>query len=118
MSEQHPFDSERTEGEDLDSTTGVDRWVMPYFEDPSLWPILLVLIAHLSMFVGLVLLFSIRDGSGVAFAGLILALYVSFRSILWEIRRRRLPGAISITVVVTWVLGGLAAYYGSLYHFI
>ena len=52
----------------VDRRNAVDRWVMPYITDSTLWPVLLVIMAHVVAFVAPVLLFAVRDRHYVAIA--------------------------------------------------
>jgi hypothetical protein len=53
---------DRTSDED-EPMPFVDRWLLPYVEDSALWPVLIVLLAHVAAFVTPVTLFAIRDRS-------------------------------------------------------
>ena len=54
---------------------GFERWVAPYFREPSLWPVMLVLVAHAVLGLGIALL-EVRRGAG-GFAWLSVALGVA-----------------------------------------
>jgi len=91
----------------------VDRWVMPYVRDSTLWPVLLVVMAHVMAFVAPVLLYAIRDHHLAAFAALAGTLYLTFGVIRYDVRRSRRPAALSIIVLVIWAASIAAAYYGN-----
>ena len=91
--------------------SNVERWVMPYFEDSSLWPVLLVVLAHIAAFMTPLVLMAVRDRTvpGIV-CGLILA-YFTFVSLRWEWRHRGRLGALAFGVGLVWLMAGLAAYY-------
>lgn len=95
-----------------DDPHGVDLWVMPYIRDSTLWPVLIVLIAHVVAFVSPVLLLALRDRRpGPMVTGVVLVL-LSLRGFHWEVQARRKFGAISWIIVTTWVASLVAAYFG------
>ena len=53
--------------EETDEPAGIDRWLRPYFEDSTLWPVLLVAIAIFVSFIAyyLVLLYHVQYLSGL-----------------------------------------------------
>ena len=90
----------------------VDRWVMPYVRDSTLWPVLIVVMAHAAAFVAPVLLYSIRDRHLAAIAGLLGAVYLTIGVIRYDLRRSRRPAALSVIVALVWAASIVAAYYG------
>lgn len=106
---QEPTDREELRTRDI---------VMRYFEDSALWPVLLVILAHIVAVVGFILLLAARDrnfGAIGATGGLV---YLSFLIMRWEWRERKMLRTLSITVVIVWILSGVVAYYGHKYHFL
>lgn len=96
---------------------GVDLWIMPYIRDSSLWPVLIVLVAHVVAFVTPVLLFAVRDariGPMIAIGVLAILTVKGFR---WEMRTRRAFGAISWLIVVCWTASAIAAYFADRSNF-
>ena len=57
----------------------IDRFILPFVREPTLWPVLIVLIAHAVAFLGPAMLFAVRDqGRGsIAVLALLAALYPS-----------------------------------------
>jgi TRAP-type mannitol/chloroaromatic compound transport system permease large subunit len=109
-----PDDEEPPEREEL-RTRDI---VMRYFEDSALWPVLIVILAHIVALVGFIFLLAVRDrnfGAIGATGGLV---YLSFVIMRWEWRETRRLRTLSITVVAIWILSGVAAYYGHKYHFL
>ena len=103
----------RPEPGDTEEIDAVQRWVLPYFEDTSLWPVLLVVLAALIAFVSLAALFAVRDREplGIVASGLLIV--ASVRAIRWEWQIRGRPGAIGVTLVVVWILAAGSAWYGA-----
>jgi len=104
----------RDEGaEDDDAPDAVERWVLPYFRDSSLWPVLLVVLAALIAFLASAVLYAVRDREPLGIVATGLLLVGSLRAIRWEWQVRGRFGAIGITLVVVWGLAALAAWYGA-----
>ena len=95
----------------------IDRFIMPYFEDSALWPVLIVVIAHVVAFISPVLLFAIRDHSLGAVAGLLGLAALSVKAVLHERSMHGGLGAIAWAVVTTWLLSGSVAYWAARYDF-
>jgi TRAP-type mannitol/chloroaromatic compound transport system permease large subunit len=109
-----PEEEEPTEREEL-RTRDI---VMRYFEDSALWPVLLVILAHVVAVVAFILLLAARDrnfGAIGAAGGLV---YLSFKIMRWEWREQKMLRTLSVTVVLIWILSAVAAYYGHKYHFL
>ena len=117
MSSNHPTppdDEESTEREELRTRDIVLR----YFEDSALWPVLIVILAHVVALVGFILLLAVRDRNFGAIGATGGLFYLSFVIMRWEWRELGKLRTLSITVVVIWVLSAVAAYYGHKYHFL
>ena len=97
---------------------GVDLWVMPYLRDSALWPVLVVLIAHVVAFVAPVLLYAVRDGRIGPRVAIGIVVLLSLRGIYWEIRSRKTFGAIAWLIVVCWLSSFVAAYFANLHDFL
>lgn len=102
---------ERDEADD--ASDGVERWIFPYFEDSSLWPVLLVVIAALAAFLTPVLLYAVayRDLRAILATGLVL--FVTARAIRWEWRLRGRPGGVGVSLLAVWMLAIVALVYGA-----
>ena len=85
------------------------RWVLPFVEDPLLWPVLLVVIGHAVALVTPVLLLAVRDRRIPAMGALALLVGLSVSVVSGDLRRRGRPAAPSVFVLVTWALSGAAA---------
>ncbi len=96
-----------------DDPRGVDLWIMPYIEDSTLRPVLIVVMAHVVAFASPVVLLAVRDRSpGPIFATLIL-LGLTARGFRFEKNARGKFGAISWILVATWIFTGIAAYFAN-----
>jgi len=93
-------------------TSLLERAILPYLREPTLWPVLLVLLAHAIVLVAQLLVFAWRDGGGGTFMGLGALAVLSLAAARLEVRDRRRPGAITALVAVIWALSGLTAWAG------
>ena len=96
---------------------GIDMWIMPYLREPSLGPVLVVIIAHIVAFVAPVLLYAVRDQRPGPIVAIVVIALLSLRGFRWEIRTRNGFGAISWLIVVSWVGSFVAAYFANLHNF-
>jgi hypothetical protein len=86
----------------------VDRFILPFVREPTLWPVLIVLIAHAVAFIGPALLFAVRDGGRgwtVVLAGLAL---LSLGVVRFEWRRDHRLASLTAVTAITWA--GSAAF--------
>lgn len=104
-------DPDATEGEE--PRGALERWVLPYFEDSTLWPVLLVVLAAIAAFLAPVLASAVRDLHLLSIVAAALALLGSIRLVVWEWRVRGRPGGIGAGVIVIWGLAAVAAWYGA-----
>ena len=88
---------------------GLGRHLATFLHEPLLWPVLLVVAAHLVLFGALLLLVALRSRSPVAMAGLALALVISIDACRREFIGGRF-GLISRSTVGFWLLSALAAW--------
>ena len=101
-----PKDPESTPDEP--EPRGVERWILPYFTDSTLWPVTIVLIATMSMFGAAVLLLALGDRNLFALAALAILVVGSVEGLVRDLRRRRL-GAASMLILAVWLLSALVA---------
>jgi hypothetical protein len=81
----------------------VDRFILPFVRESTLWPVLIVLIAHAVAFLGPAMLFALRDGSRHSAAVLMLLLALSALVVRFEWRRDHRLAALSAVTAITWV---------------
>ena len=90
------------------SPSKVDRWLLVFVRESTLWPVLLVLVGHAVALVAPLLLWAGRDGeSGPAWTLGLLALPCAY-GIAWELKSRG-PGALTGLILSTWGLSVAAA---------
>lgn len=104
-------------GPALDAFRGysrVERALMPFLREPTLWPVLLAAIAHAIALVGPLMVIVWRDPRpGWPVVGLLLLATLTAAAIRVELRDRRRPGPISGLLAVTWMLCGFGAWGGA-----
>lgn len=93
----------------------LERFVAPFFEEPTLWPVLFVLIAHAVLIGGVLLAFGLRDRNPFALAALGLLLMATVDIGVRQIRARRI-GRIGWGLAGFWVGSALAALVASRLH--
>jgi len=86
----------------------VDRMVAPYFRDPALWPVTLVLVAHLVLGIAIAALDTWRSGFGYGAVALGLLGVASLAS-WWRDARHRRFGPTSWTLLGCGVVGAACA---------
>jgi hypothetical protein len=96
-----------------DPRGALERWVLPYFEDSTLWPVLLVVLAAIAAFLAPVLASAVRDRHLLSIVAAAVAMLGSLRLVVWEWRVRRRPGGIGVALIVIWGLAAVAAWYGA-----
>jgi hypothetical protein len=115
--EPHEFDDERRgpkeAGEAEAEQSFAVRFLLPYIEDFSLWPILAVAVLDAAVFVAAAVLFAARDQSPVAIFSTGICFYTSWLVQRWDRRRHGRWSAISGLAGVVWVLGLIAACCGA-----
>ena len=94
---------------EAEERAGADRWLRPYFEDSTLWPILLVAVAIFVSFGAALLLLGVVERRLPALAALAVLLVLSGDLVQRELRARRF-GLVSGSVLVLWGLSALAAF--------
>jgi len=110
--------AEPSEDDRSDQSPTLERFLMHYFEDSALWPIVVVIVGHLVAISSFTLLTAIRERKLSAMLGGALLVYGSFLVLRWEYRQHRRPGKFALLLAITWILSGLIAYLGDLYKFL
>ena len=90
----------------------LQRWVLPYIEDSALWPVLIVLVAHVMAFISPMIAFTVRDQSIPAGLVVVWLAYMSYRGARYERVVRDRHGSFTWILVVTWAVSFVGAYYG------
>ena len=92
----------------FDGPTRIDRWILVFVREPTLWPVMLVVIGHAVALLAPLMLFAYRDGQRGSAVTLAVLGIPCLAGVVWEIRRRG-PGALTGLVASTWSLGVAAA---------
>jgi hypothetical protein len=79
-----------------------ERFVAPFFEEPTLWPVLLVLGAHAALFGALLLAVGVRDRNPFALSALALGV-VATADVVQRCARARRFGRLGWSVVTLWI---------------
>jgi hypothetical protein len=87
----------------------LERWVLPYLREPTLWPVLLVVMGHAAAFLAPMMLLGLRDRRGPALAALLGAAGLTGAGVRAESRAVGRPGAFSVALAATWLLAAGAA---------
>jgi hypothetical protein len=99
-------------GPGLDSFRGesrLERALLPYLREPTLWPVLAVLLAHAVAFVAPMLVLVWREAHAWSILGLSVLGVPSLLGIGLEIRDRRRPRLLSALIVAAWACCGAGA---------
>jgi len=94
----------------------VDRFVLQFVRDPLLWPVLIVVIAHLAAFVAPVLLLGLRDGRISSVAALLGLAGLSAGVVRHEWREKRRVGPRCGLLAAAWLVSIAAAYAADRYE--
>ena len=87
----------------------VERALAPFFRDMGLWPVTVVVVAHLILAVAVLLLELARGPGGFAIVGFAVVALASVAALGHDAARRRL-GALGATVLGSWIVGVISAW--------
>jgi len=109
----------------MDATTRADppdwppwvrTWILPYIQETTLWPVLFALLGHVVVLIAPMMLFVHRHHSINSIVVLSVLALGSVALIRFEIKYRRLPGGVTLTIALTWLssaaLAWISDYYG------
>ena len=80
------------------------RTVLPYLSSSPLWPVLAAILGHVVVVVAIAMLEAVRQRSAGAIATLVGLVALSAAAIRFEVRHRSRPGALSLVVLLTWLV--------------
>lgn len=86
----------------------MERFVAPFFEEPTLWPVLFVLAAHAVLIGAVVLALGLRTRNLFALGALAIAMMMT-ADVLFRRWRAGVFGRIGWSVVSLWVLSAISA---------
>lgn len=101
----------------IDRLLAIGRWLLPYVIEPTLWPVTLVVLAHVVAFIAPLMLLAWRDGVGSAWVVLGLSGALSLAGMAAEIRSAHRPGLAWAIIVPTWLASAATAWAAHIYHF-
>jgi len=104
-SQNSDFDSDSPDGE-----LWIDRYLLPAVREPTMLPILLVVIGHIVAFITPALLFAVRDRSFFAMVALFAIGVLTVQCVRFEVGRYNRPDVLSAILLATWVASGAAAW--------
>ena len=89
---------------------GLARWIRPFFEEPSLWPVLVAVVGSLVAFISGLLLLALRGGNVFGMAGVAILAIMSVDLTVRDWRAQGRPGLVGGCILGLWVLVGLASW--------
>jgi hypothetical protein len=92
--------------------TWIERFVLPYFTESMLWPVLVALLGHVVVVLALPMAQAWRTRSLVWVAVVFLLAAISFWPVQSELGRKRRPGAVSVAIGGTWLAAAIVAALG------
>ncbi len=93
-----------------------ERFVAPFFEEPTLWPVLFVLAAHAVLIGAVLIALGLRSRNYFALAGLAILLVMTGDFLVRRIRMG-LFGRLGWSVVSLWVLSAISAVLATRFDF-
>ena len=90
----------------------VDRFILYPARDPTLWALLLVVVAHFAAFIASACLTALRTGHPLGVSISLLLLVGTAGAVRAEIRRKGKAAGLTWLLLATWLLSGGVAYVG------
>lgn len=112
-----PPDPEVVDGPGPDAFRGVtrlERVLLPFLREPTLWPVFAVLLIHVVVLVSPLMVWVWREGHGGALSGLLLLGVGSAFGVFLEVRERGGARLLTALIAGTWLLCAIAAWAGVL----
>lgn len=89
----------------------VERALLPFLREPTLWPVLLAVLAHAVALVAPLIIIVWREPVfGWPLIGLLVLAGLSLAACGVDLRDRRRPGPVTGLLGVTWILCGVGAW--------
>ena len=86
-------------------------WILPYFEDSALWPVLIAILGHVLVLIVPLLAFAYRSRNPVSYVFIAALVFVTGQLAWVEFRAVGRPGAITGVVAVLWASSIPLAWY-------
>jgi hypothetical protein len=109
---REPAPDEQQAGGSDTKLSAFDRYLLPCLKESTLWPVVIVLIAHAAAFLLPAILFSFRDRSPPAMLAIAVLFGLSLRACGSDWRRRKF-GPLSGLLLAIWLLAAAAAYFAN-----
>ena len=116
VTSREPGDESNRGEQGRDEASRLDSWIRPYIEDSTLWPVTLVFVVVVVVFVAAVALLAWRERNPLAAAALLGLVWMSVDAVSADVRRRRMGLAAGIVVglwVAVAVVSGVAVAVGA-----
>ena len=101
-----------TENGAEESENRAELWILPYLEDSSLWPVLIVVMAALAAFLTPILLYAVYHLNVQAMLAALLVLWLTAKAIRWEWRLKGRPGGLAFVLALVWSAASFTVIYG------
>jgi hypothetical protein len=88
----------------------VDRYFLPFVREPTLWPVLIVVIGHAAAFITPVILIGVRDRGVFALAALLAVAGLSLSVVRFELRERGGIGGLTAVLAAVWITSAALAW--------
>ncbi|MBW2269454.1 MAG: hypothetical protein JRH16_12835 [Deltaproteobacteria bacterium] len=90
---------------------GWENWVLPYIHDSALWPVLIVIVAHVVAGMIPLLISAVRERWIPAIVLTAWLGFLSYKLCRNDVKQHAGLSAIGWLLIITWLLGGTAAYF-------
>jgi len=90
--------------------TRLERAVLPYLREQTLWPVLVAILAHIIALLAPLLVLGLRDGHRWSLLGVGVFATGSLVALAFELRERRRPGLVAAFLAIVWCLCGAGAW--------
>jgi hypothetical protein len=90
--------------------TRLERAVLPYLREQTLWPVLVAVLAHIIALLAPLLVLGLRDGHSWSLLGVAVFATGSLVALGFELRERRRPGLVACFLAAVWCLCGAGAW--------
>jgi hypothetical protein len=94
----------------------IERFVAPFFDEPTLWPVLFVLAAHAVLIGAVVLALGLRTRNVFALGALAIAMMMT-GDVLFRRWRAGVFGRIGWSIVLLWILSAISAVLATRFDF-
>jgi hypothetical protein len=90
--------------------TRLERAVLPYLREQTLWPVLVAILAHVVALIAPLLVLGLRDGHRWSLLGVLVFAAAGIAAVGFEVRESRRLGLVSVFIGGVWTMCVLAAF--------